>query len=293
MTKAQLKKNSKEIEIEMYERYKAGKISKDDYTMWMLDLLSNYIKSRISNMPHKYYEDLYVAGQSAIIAQIDKYDPHAARPTSYFTSYIDEYTHTELRDQTGLTTQHYETNRQRLKKAAREYGYEGLNDPNLTPETLHIISGVALKTVCECLIIDGVIVDSLEACSENQDYMGTYKTPEQAVMEKQSSDFLESQLKKCTPLERFLLEERVMSDEPESFRSLVIMLKQPEWREFFKNELPNGVDQVTLEQKLNHALRRIQQNTSTKKFAYVNGVDNFNEQASAYDIDEAFAEGAI
>lgn len=291
MIKKELAKVDQNKIIEVYENYQIGEITKDSYLLFLLDLLENYIKDRIEKKHRTVgaeYEDLMQQGRLAVITMADRYDPHITMPSSFFTDYIDQYMKDILNNE-GMT-KYYVGTATKLEKVAREYGYTGCTDPRLTPDTLAVLADTSLMTVLETLKYKQQTIVSLEATSDNMDIEdNVFKNPEKSLIDAERSEFINKQLKKCSPLEQYLLGLTVLAETPKSYRTLVKELKKPEIFALFKSELPPKIEQVFLEQKVNHALRRIKYNPTTKRFASFSEEPVFDviEQATDKDIENA------
>ena len=301
MNKQQLKELTQKDVVDKYYAYHKGLCSKEEYTLFLLDIMKNYIvklvtpKLRATKTP---FEDLLQAGYLAVIEKIDEYDPTKAMPSSFFTPHINSSTFNAGVDYDEKVLKgHYLQAKRRMDKAAIEYGYKGVLDERLDPVTLSIISGEPEGTVVTVLELLKLKANSLDALTDNFD-THLSKNPLEEYLAKEERAFCSEQLAKCSPLERYLLEVCVMDEEPASFNNLVKLLKTPKYRELFKDELPSekGITQIKLRQVLNQAIRRIKNDPSTKKFKKDRYQDNSSEpeeQATVYDIEEAFACDAI
>lgn len=274
--------------MDMYDEYMAHTKSKEEYVVALLDLLDGYIKYRImlkKRTVSAEYEDLMQQGRLAVLEQIDTYNPHQSKPSSFFTQYIDQYTREITRNE-GMTN-YYSQCSFKLDKVAKQYGYEDFCDSRLSADTLSILAEVPLMTVLETRKNKETTCISLEATSDNLELESSFKNPEKALLDAEMSEFLYSQYMKCTELERFLLDNLVLADKPVSYRTLLIQLKTPEMRQKFKKELPLHPDQVFLEQKTNHVLRSIRFNPRLKALNK-NDIEpeiDIIEQASVEDIE--------
>ncbi len=289
MTKTEIESQTQDKIIEKYDALKSGDISREDWALYLCNLLENYIKKLIA-VKHRTigadYQDLIQQGYLAVCEQLDNYDPHLGMPTSYFTEFINQYTK-DACDNSGMT-KYYVGTATKLEKIAKKYGYDGITDPNLSPDTLAVLANTSLMTVLETIKFKSATLVSLEATSENFEMESTFKTPEHAALDKERDEFLRSQFDKLSPLEKYLLLETVLSDEPKSYRAILAALKTPELHARFEDELPNKVEQVYLEQKTNHALRRIRYSPGAKKlFQMEERPIELVEQASTDDIESA------
>lgn len=281
--------------IDTYDNYKAGKIPKNDYVLFLLDFLENYIKQRI-NVKHRTmgaeYEDLMQQGRLAVINYADEYDPRRSMPSSYFTTYIDQYMKEILNN--GGVPKHYVAAAAKLNKVAREYGFESCTtDPRLTPDTLAVLANMSLMTVLETLKYMKKTVVSLDSTSDNIEVEDSvFKNPVNKLLDQERNEFVKRQISRCTPLELYLLTNLILTEKPKSYRTLVIELKKPEFKELYKDELPETIDQVNLERIVNNIIRRIQHNPNTKKYVpeAVNAYDEvpeFDKQACESDIEKS------
>ena len=282
--------DAKKEACEKYDAYQAGEITWDDYQLFMLSLLKNYVKYRIKTHHRTLgaeYEDLMQAGSLAILENLKKFDPHRSSPTSFFTKHIDEK-HRKLCAAPEIR-EHYSATATKLDKVAKNWGYEGLMDPNLTADTLSILAEVSLTTVIETMKLRSITSVSLDSVTENIDTIEShFKNPEQACLDKELAEFVHSQYDKLTDLEKFLIEKTVLSAKPTSYRTILMILKTDEYREMFKDELPKNVDQVFLEQKTNYALRRIRYSSDASRFLGLNNNPiDIVEQATEEDITNA------
>jgi DNA-directed RNA polymerase specialized sigma subunit len=290
--------------VSMYDKYHAGEISRNEWVLFLIDLLENYIKEQI-RLKHRTmsadYEDLLQEGYCAIVAMADAYDPHRGKATSFFVDYINQYTRAALNNE-GMTS-HYVAAASKMDKAAKMYGYEGCTDQRLTPDTLAILADLPLATVLETLKCKSRQFISIEACEGDnwvagEDDSVSYRNPEETFFENETKKVVQEQLAKLSPLEKYLLDNTVLSDNPKSYRKLTEILRKKENFARFESELPKTltkVNQVFLEQKTNSALRKLKYSAPLQKLFYMPKEDNFDiiEQATDEDIAEAFENNLI
>ncbi len=296
--------------IEKYDLYKAGKISRQEYCEHILEVLEFYIKSRITAKHRTLgadYEDLMQQGYLAIMEKVDVYDPRRSRPTSFFTDYIDQFQKDALKN-SGMT-RYYLSMATKLERIAKKYGFEGILDPRLEPDKLSILADVSLTTVLETIKAKAQSnVSSYEAVTDNVEldtesgFNPGFKNPETCYLENETHRFLQSELDKLSPLQQFLVINITAAANPMSYRKIVKLLKDPEYHYLLTDkegkDISGKIDQTTLEQALQQALRRLSHNTNLnklvsfkKKRAYE--IIEEEEQASVDDIFSAIENGAL
>lgn len=294
----QEKVERREETIKMYDDYCAGKITRDEWILYIIDLLKYFCVYYLNSKHRNYWgekEDLMQQAYTAIIANIDKYNPRIATPSTFFENYINDDTKKALTSNDTLTS-YYLKVVTRLEKRARDNGFDGMLDDRLTADTLAVISETPIKTVIEAIKFKSmthISYDNFENCvsdsSGNREYS---KSPEELLIEKEEHAFIQEQLNKCTSLERFLIENITMKENPVSYRSLVINFKKPEFKAMFDEALPEKIDQVYLEQKHNHALRRIRYSRNTTRYFEPNDSEDV-ELLSIEDTESAICEGVF
>lgn len=289
MTKAQLKALTQEDIIAKYDDYRAGKLDSSDYILFLKDVLENYFISMINKLHRTMssdFEDQMQQCYLALCEHYDQYDPHLSTPTSFFTKYIVQYTKQAL-DNGGMSP-YYVSLATQLDKAAKQYGYTGINDENLDAQTLATISNTPLESVVNTLEQQRITLNSLSETTENIVAKNKFVNPEQAVLDEELKNFCEAQLARLTPLEHFLVYYQDMADpsEKKSYRTLLITIKQsPELMEKFKADLKTpGFDQRTLEAIHNRAINKMSNNVQTKRYMDNRNNDITFEQASDDDI---------
>ena len=298
MIREQIGAQTKETICKKYDDYREGKTTKDEWTIYLLDLLENYFKSRISKKHRTMsaeFDDLMQQSRLAVIENIDKYNPHISMPTSYFTNFIEQYTREALNN-VGLTT-HYIAAAVKLEKAAKQHGFTGMTDPNLSPDTLAVLADVSVNTVINTIQQKQISVVSLSVTNENFESTSPFASPENVCLEKERVEFITEQVNKLSPLEKFLIQRVDLADKPESYRSILKYLKRDGNIEQFRSEIPNDVNQIFLEQKHNYAIRRIKYSPAAKRYI---GEDTapaapiaIEEQALTSDIDAAVTSGLV
>lgn len=214
MNATEIKAQTKEVIIKHYDDYKAGKTTYDDWVLYLIDLLDNYIKYHI-RVTYKCqnrddFEDFQQQGREAIIRKAPEYDPHQAMPTVFFTPQI-EANQQKLAVKNGSTA-HYTSEIAMLNKIACNAGYDGLKDPDLTANILITLSGESATTVIRTLDLARMSTASIEATSENLDFEGTYENPEDIIIKQEASEFAISQWKRLTPLEQFLIRQNILAE---------------------------------------------------------------------------------
>ena len=282
---------------DVYAKYRSGELSKDEWVLYLNGVLTNYMKYIIRKKCWHLAEDaedLLSQGTLAIVEYADKYNPARATPTSYFTRYIEQYMREGMKK---TMTKHYSTAAKKMDKVLRTFGYSGIDDPKLSPEKISILTDLSVKTVKKTMEQVQISVASLSSTSENFETSAVregFQNPEKIFLEKEEKELLIDQLDKCSRLEQYLLGEIILSTEPKSYRQVLIELKDPELGldKEFEDELPKKLNQLFLEQKVSHALRKIAYSQAAKRlyqreqpFEYV--------QASEEDILAAIEVGKI
>ncbi len=293
MNKKQIAEQTQDKVIEKYEALRHGEITKGEYMAYMLDMMENFIKSRIQAKHRTVsaeYQDLMQSGRLAVIERCFDYDPYKARPSVFFQIYIDDRMKGIL-DNPGLTT-HYVGAATKLDKVARENGYTDCTDPRTSAVELQVLSGLSMRTVIETIRLKKIKNVSLEGVSEGTDIATDFMSPEKMLLKKEQTRILQEYLDRCTPLEQFLIKIKILSDEKISYRKLIHVMRSEEVQQMFPEELKGmKIDQITLEQRVEKALRKIKHNPSFKRYmndehSKQNDV-SFIEQAADSDIEEA------
>ena len=288
----------KDFIVDVYDCWKQGVITLEEWQEFLAGLLTNYIKSRIKNknlLIGAEYEDLIQSGWRGVIEKAVKYDPHKTLPTTFFTEYIDQYMRESL-DTKGLT-KYYKGIAVKLDKYARLNNYSGCMDETLSDITLATISGESVMTVRETRKILSNKVVSWDANSDNIDLEESrYKSPEKAILDKERDAFLQDAFSKLNPLEQFLLYYTELKTKPVSISKMVEIIKKPEWHEKYADYLPNkAVDQNVLRLILSKALRKLQHNAPLGKYIAIRQARTFEqfEQATNEDIENAILTNMI
>ncbi len=266
-----------------YDDAQAGLISEEEYLLYLIDILDSYIQKIIRD---KYrflgaeYEDLVSQGKLAIISEYKRYNPHKSRPSSFFTEYISQYT----RDITnkGPFTTYYLGVKTRLDKAARDAGFVSMLDENLTPDTLHIIADVPLKTVLEVMKLSEITICSIDNCQESS-FMNTfYKTPENSFIDKEKSELLGDIVSDLSPLMKYIILNIYVDDEPKTTKQIAkILNNNKKVYNLFKDDPElkgvKVIDDIFIKRLQSRALRLLRTNKKISNSLNIRKVDTQNE----------------
>lgn len=287
LTREQIASHTKEDDIRAYNAYIRGEITEDEYCLYFLNLLENFIKGRIAAKKRTLgaeFEDLMQTARLMVIEHYKDYDPLKGSPSTYFLYYVDEATKKEtLRN--GEFSEHYEAARYRLNKVAKDAGYTGHDDPRLTPQTLSVLSGESLVTIMKVREMENQTKISFDTFEDNLG--GFSKSPEELYYLQERSKAIATLVNQCSPLEQYLIEHLVTQDHPDSYKKVMDELKKEPNYSRYQRELPRTITQKSVQQKLNNALRRMRNSPTFKKQVSFN--DNVwetvvREQATESDL---------
>ncbi len=257
--------------IELHDKAMASgkKEDKEAYNLALCGKLEHLIKSRIRANGFDYYdgewEDLMVAGQYGVLKNADNYDPRLSLPSSFFILRIDQALKEEVGSYSHLKD-HYRNTEIKLKKVAKEYGYEGIFDPDLTPEKLVKLSGISLTTVLNTLE-----ELSIQTVSYGDEWVGDksagFESPLSAFIKKEESRVIARVFLKLSDYQKFLLKAHIF--ENKSFNSISVMLKDEKARE--ELGLASAPDPSTIRDDFESAKRFMEVYPEFKKmFGYEN-----------------------
>lgn len=286
---------SQEEAIELYEKYQAGEITKDDYIMEIVYSLTNYCKSIIHLHKRKMgadYLDLMQASYMAICEHIDEYDPHILKPSLYFYSFIVGKQAEECSHNKGTMSQHYVKMASQLKKAARELGYDSFLDPGLSPMMLAVKSDLPLSTIVNTIKAKKQAVYSIDAFVN---VSGNIATPEEAYLKKELKEKINQQVRGLSSIEQFVLKNHIADEDEISLRKLVNLFRDPKFRSRFSDcDLPDNVTQNYLRQVYCRAVNRFAGNKEIRQLAEIDetSYQSSYEQAPS-DIILSFVEKEI
>lgn len=170
----------------------------------MISKLSLFIYNIISKQFStftKYTSDLYNEAVIGILKGFDTYDPHIAKPSTFFRIYmvheITEYINTHI----NKTTSHYAAHIIRVKRALNDFRKDG-REPSakeIAQET-----GISAETVVQALKINEmkneVHYDSPELLDTK--LTESIKSPEQAMIEMETQNLIAEAVNKLTQDER-------------------------------------------------------------------------------------------
>ena len=213
--------------IAMYEKYRAGEITRKEWSDYLIALLDNYIK-KIIGMGRKLefsnytFHDFYNQGVLAILLQLDEYDPYKSMPSTYFRDYINGEMNKLLRNpnESGKT-EHYAQCLSRIRKECEKRGYS-ITDPDLPIRDLQmwlnehkVKNPYSLATIKEALSFADRGVCSLDEMldleNEHRSEKGimnvqsVFLSPEEHAIKEETKQLVVRQLQYLSPLERFIL----------------------------------------------------------------------------------------
>lgn len=264
ISKCNVQEENKEV-IELYDKAVATN-DWDEYTVFMIQKLEKLIIKRIySNFKlddkkvdiknNKKYEDLMANGNLAIVANIKRYNPRQAMPSSFFSILIDQYLKEECHRNSDMSD-HYIQMSIKLTKVAQKYGYVDALDPELSPEKLAKLSGESLKTIANTLEQMRITKFSLDDPDNNVSVVSeSFRSPEQVFMENEKNSIIKRAFSSLSEYEQFLLYEMVINvgehGNGTSLRTLVAFFKSEENRKAFgldftpdSNRLQNDMERV-------------------------------------------------
>lgn len=214
---------------------------KEDMDKYMVALwaqLENLVKDRIKANQFQLsveWEDLMSAGKVVVLDNALKYDPRVSLPSSFYMQRIDG----ALRDVVGKDSHisdHYRNTAIALNKIVKEYGYDDMKDPRLTPEMLAKFSDIPLKTILETLK-----QFNYQTVSYGDEWIGDksegFENPLSAYLKNEQYSLLSKIFLKLSEYEKFLMRMKVF--EGKSFNSIAAMLKDEETRKTL------GIDTLT------------------------------------------------
>jgi len=243
--------------------------AKESYTACLLKSLENYLKFIIAQNSWTLggeYEDLMQSGREAILTQVDRYNPHMSKPSSFLTPYIKAFMKSNIK-RDGVGT-YYLAKERILDRYAKESGKTGLTDPTLNVADLSVMSNIPVITIMETIKAVNFQKVSLTEVNENFNLPNRYKTPEGSLLEKEQSEFLSDLFKQLTPLEQFLIQQNRLADNPTSLRGLLTYLKTDEALNDFPElkEIKPKLTQIMLQRMINAALQKLRKNPKTKEY---------------------------
>ncbi len=280
--------------VRVFNAYEKGDITREEWMIYLVAILINYTKSLIiSKQRHLSgidMNDLISNGITAVMVQMDDYDPRQSMPTTYFVKYIDQYT--KPGSDTSHTTTYYSGRINNLRKIAVKNGFSGLDDPRLTPEYLATISGEALTTVIEAMKEANIKKVSYEAATENVDLASDFDTPEESLLKKEKQELLLKYVNRLSPLQKFIVYKTTLAEDDErvSFKQMIKILRKPEVMQKYAEELPKkrAIDSNWIESESTKAMNILRQNPYVYEYAKVDIEPCYqlehHEQATEEDI---------
>lgn len=291
--------------IAMYDAVKAGTKTQDDWKVFMIEYLENYVKSLIRQMhmtANADYEDLMSAAFEKILINIPKYDPRKSRPATFFKGYIME----ALGNEQKTGNKHYEKQKRILNKAAQAHGYADCMDPFLIQHP-HLLTKftdgkVALKTVTETQkYLTAGACESFEALTENHEFESPFKDPATIMIHDERKKDIAQVVNSRTSFEQFVIANCWLNeDSTMTNRGIMKYLSQIDMAEVFAD------DEISKRKKINSSyldkrillLRRslavdpkIKRHVTIRE-TLLSTVDS-TEQASMDDLNRAFDIGDI
>ena len=300
----------------MYDAYKKNEISRDVYVIWHINELKNFVfyLIQVSHLAvFTEVEDLVQAANIAILEHIDDYNPYTGVIAA---KYMESYIMAAMNDtKPKKTTEHYEKSLMKANNKLKKAGYSGIEDPRLTLQDICHITELSPTTVNKMIEENERTICSYEAHFQNssgEEESSFNESPENVFINTENKNFVEKVLmEECTELERYLILHTIMctpmSDEEKaalldgitdkaerkrllaerqmdgymSFKMICSLLKNDKvLRRRFESELEGvKVDQKFLQQKVNHALRRIRNATVTRD-NYADKIKKFDSQWS-------------
>ncbi len=288
---AEALKEQEEI-IALYDRAMRQEVEWNDYVVVLLKKMENYIKSRIGKFHSTRktgvegdFEDLMQNGYTAILAHAGDYDPRRARPTTFFTPYIDEVIKPSVNG--GLKAS-YGKHLPKLERAARELGKD-ICDEDLELDLLKEMTGIPLLTIKRVVEFKRTGMVSFADVDENT---ASHQTPEQAVIEAEQKRFVWDSVAKLSGFKRFLI--RTMYDtadgkEMSNLKIIQMYNSNPAFRAKFKEPLPATLTMNTVQRMKNEAIRELRAMPELKSYgSTATMVYEEIDQATESDIFDAF-----
>lgn len=278
--------------IEMYDKYKAGEIEKAVYSEFMYHKLNKFIRYFLKNTIHataskEDYEDMYAEGVLRLLEDLESYDPRVSLPTTWFSSHMYKC----IKHPSGMSA-HYTNAMRKLKKVAKDNGYEDVND--VEPHRLAILADMSLVTVIETLRLHNVQVVSNTDGLTNLD-VSTGSSPEDVYLEKEKKHVISKMLDILSPVEKFIIQLYIDEDENGKIRSDSKILKIIN-DNLKVLKLKKPLNAQSLNKMKNVALMKMREDSGQYLF---NNEDSYikedfkEEQATEEDIYDAFEEGIL
>lgn len=203
-----VKKDSKEESIERYTRLKkevtdpASDSSKqeayEEALLYMRDLVKHFIKKKYSSYikaDPAFYDDLLMASMDAIISYLPGYDSSKGAPSTYFAFAIKNALYTEATKKLGRNSPQ-DLFIRKVKKTLEDYEKAGKTPSiedlarELQKTEVQIMDILRLIEISEAPCLDGIKSYQDGILPGDSLYDESYKSPEEAVIEKVSEEEL-------------------------------------------------------------------------------------------------------
>lgn len=168
----------------------------------------------------KYKDDLFNCGVIGILNSLDRFDPDAGKPTTFFKRYIQKELSDFVKNYVYGTTSYHATNMKKVKKALMYFEDRGIDDPS--------VADIALQTNLNPAIVENtmmmITVSNLKYYQEDEMYEidefmpSNRETPEKMFIESEEKSMVMDALKILDPIElkvvmmKFGLEDRASTD---------------------------------------------------------------------------------
>lgn len=194
--------NNPEV-VAVWKKWKAGKISDNDYCLYLMSKCSGLIKNvikRYHTNKHCDYEVLMQESYMVILEKFREYDPKYKLSTFFFFPFS---TAQRMAADMGPSSAYYEQQKKKLDWAARQLGMEDCLDERVPCFVLSDMTGINEKTVRSIRSIKTKAVCSFELVKDSISEMTA--SPQELVEKQEDLKQLEKALAGLTEAEKYVL----------------------------------------------------------------------------------------
>ena len=290
------KKIPREELCRMYEEAQKSEDAKENFRNTVVSQLffycldrANFYYSRISAKSN-YTEPCELAQEAilnGVYPRLDMYNPYISEPITYFHLYIAAAItdFTNYGDGKRDDNKYYMNIYHKLDALCKEYGMrDGINDRRATYDVLADISHYSLKTIKTTLEKMSVSVGAMDESVENK--ATDYKNPESEYFSREDSIRIQKALDTLNPLERYVVQRRVV-DGGVPYKTIAVELRKSE--SWILEEM--GINKKSITQQFLQniemtAKSQLLDRLKERKYIEKECVQNVEEQAPVEDIAE-------
>ena len=282
---------------EMYNAYTNKQITESEWRYYVIQEMNGlFITWQKKNIANKHLVDecdLMQTVAMAVTENLAKYNPELGTLSNFLNSYINDAINQSIMNGRPMNTKYAYNKANKMDRIARQHGFDGYQDPNLSDVALEKLTGESSKTIKSIRNATSYTFCSLDKPNEDGDDLSnviqaTGMSPEEYVINKEKYNLLYEALEELSSYERWLIE--AVYEENLSIRKIIGLLKQPG---FIEKNFPDEkvyADNNSIVKTLNEIFTKLRQNKKLADYRPKETYDAYEstEQSSENFIFESF-----